>query len=180
MVGRFGYAVAAPATATEDETDDKYPFALLREPDDAARAEPAEPAEAASLRSSVRGGRPASAEPPGVMASRAGVDAPSSSPVPADPSRRTGTHPRPGRRLPLHPCRADDERPDHRRRVALHPADHITTYSWQRQLPDGANSYDQPWTMPPQPAGPVVVQLTVRLADGRSNYRQRGVTVVGA
>jgi hypothetical protein len=48
-------------------------------------------------------------------------------------------------------------------------------------VPNPTNSYDQPWEMPPQPAGPCVVSLTVRLADGRtSSARQRGVTITQA
>jgi HK97 family phage major capsid protein len=50
-VGRFGFAVATPATATEgDAADDRYPFAVVREPTPpATAAAPAEPAETGEM-----------------------------------------------------------------------------------------------------------------------------------
>jgi hypothetical protein len=60
------------------------------------------------------------------------------------------------------------------------PAEHIDRYSFARDMPDPTNTYDQPWDMGPMPAGPCVVTLIVRLEDGRSARRQRGVTVVAA
>jgi hypothetical protein len=61
------------------------------------------------------------------------------------------------------------------------PAEGIDQYSWQRMTPNPTNSYDHPWVMGPQPAGAVVVALTVRLADGRTSAsRQRGVNVTAA
>jgi hypothetical protein len=60
------------------------------------------------------------------------------------------------------------------------PAEHIDRYSWLLMMGGEGNSYDQPWTTGPFAAGNVVVELGVRLADGRTARRQRGFVVAAA
>ena len=60
------------------------------------------------------------------------------------------------------------------------PAEHIDRYSWTLLMGGEGNSYDQPWTTGPFAAGNVVMELSVRLADGRTARRQRALVVAEA
>jgi hypothetical protein len=61
------------------------------------------------------------------------------------------------------------------------PADHIVAYEWTQLMPSGGDPAEGKVLERQFPeVGPMVMQLTVRLADGRSHYRSRGVNIVEA
>lgn len=61
------------------------------------------------------------------------------------------------------------------------PEEHIVAYEWAQQMPEGGASAEGEVLERQFPeAGPMVMQLVVRLADGRSHYRSRGVNIVEA